>query len=183
MRSPEETSDDSAAQKSDDGSNENDRATPPEPAEAPRKEVPSVRTVADARALMRRGDADSALAGLYHLRGMKPSPARSSEIAVLIGDLYFDRKWWTDALREYRFAVTLDARARKNDVLVNNSVHALAERSSYPRARRLILDYVGRTALPALRRTRKNGATPDLRRRAYELVAVLESRNYHLRRR
>jgi eukaryotic-like serine/threonine-protein kinase len=168
----------------DDGSNENDRTPPPEPAAAQRTDAPIIRSVKDARILVKKGETDAALAGLFRLRRAHPAPsaAKSSEIATLIGDLYFDRKWWTEALREYRFAIALDARAKRNDILVNNSVRALADRTTYPRARRLILDYVGRNATPALKRAAKSGATPQLRRRAQKVLATLESKSYRSRR-
>ncbi|MDB4965935.1 MAG: serine/threonine protein kinase [Myxococcales bacterium] len=175
--------DDDTPAKSDDGSNENDRAPPPEPAAAPH-DAPSIRSVGDARALIKKGNFDGALAGLFRLRRARPTPSasKSSEIATLIGDLYFERKWWTDGLREYRFAITLDGRARRASSLVDNSVHALADRSTYSRARRLILDYVGRSATSALKRAARSGSPPTLRRRAQKLLATLESKSYRLRR-
>ncbi|MGZ3426330.1 MAG: protein kinase domain-containing protein [Polyangia bacterium] len=176
----EEAEDDDTPAKADDGSNENDRAPPPESASVQNRVAPSVRSINDAKALIRKGDLDGALAGLYKLRHGKPTPSSSkaSEIATLIGDLYFDKKWWTDALREYRFAITLDARAKRNEILVTNSVHALAERATYARARRLLLDYVGRGAAPALKRAARSGSTPLLRRRAQKVLATLESKSY-----
>jgi len=170
--------------KADDGSNEDDRTPPPEPAAMPRRDAPAIRSVADARTLIRRGDLDGALAGLYRLRRGRPTPSasKSSEIAALIGHLYFDRKWWTDALREYRFAIALDGRARRDETLVNNTVRALSERTTYPRARRVILDYVGRNAAPALKRASKSGPTPALRRRAQKVLATIESKSYRPRR-
>ena len=172
--------DDSPAAKADDGSNENDRAPAPESAAVQNHPAPSVRNISDARALIRKGDVDGALAGLYRLRHAKPAPSSSkaSEIATLIGDLYFDKKWWTDGLREYRFAVTIDARAKKNDLLLSNSVRALGDRNTFARAHRLLLDYVGRTAVPALTRAAKSGPTPQLRRRAQKVLATLESKSY-----
>src|SRR5439155_16205113 len=171
--------DDDTAARADDGSNENDRAPPPEPAAAP-PPASSVRSINEVRSLIKKGNLDGALAGLYRLRRSRPTPSasKSSEIASLIGDVYFDRKWWTDGLREYRFAISLDGRARKSALLVDNSVHALADRSSYPRARRLILDYVGRSATPALKRAAKQPGSPTLRRRAQKLLAALESKSY-----
>jgi serine/threonine-protein kinase len=174
----EEDDEDSPAGK-DDGSNEDDRQAPAPPAAAPRREAPpQIKTLNDVRALERKGDKDTALVGLYRLRRMKQSPAKGSEIAMLIGNLYFERKWWTDALREYRFAITLDGKARRNEVLVTNSVHALNDRSTYWRARRLILDYIGRTAAPALKKAVKLGPTPTLRRRSQKVLATLESKSY-----
>jgi serine/threonine-protein kinase len=162
--------------KVDDGSNEDDRTPPPAPAGAPRREAASVRNLGDVRALMRRGDMDGALSGLYRLRRGKQSSASGSQIAILIGNLYFDRKWWTDALREYRFAITLEGRARKDEYLIVNSVHALSDKGTYARARRLIIVYVGKSAVPALRRAAKSGATQAWRQRAQKVLSSLDSR-------
>jgi serine/threonine protein kinase len=169
--------------KANDGSNEDDRM-PPEPIAAAARDAPAIHSVGDARALIRRGDADGALAGLYRLRRARPTPSasKSSEIATLIGDLYFERKWWTDAMREYRFAIALDGRARKAEPLVSNSVHALADRATYPRARRLLIDYVGKGAAPALKRAAKSGTPPTLRRRAKSVLSTIESKSYRTRR-
>ena len=168
--------------KVDDGSGENNRIAPARAAAAPR-EAPSIRSVGDARALIKKGNLDGALAGLHRLRRARPTPSasKSSGIATLIGDLYFDRKWWTDGLREYRFAIALDGRARRSSTLIDNSVHALADRTTYPRARRLILDYVGKSAAPALKRAARQTSSPTLRRRAQKLLATLESKSYRPR--
>ena len=176
--SNEDEDDDTPASKADDGSNEDDRQPPPEPAAAPRREASQVKSLNDVRSLVRKGDSDTALVGLYRLRRNHPSASKASEISVQIGNNYFGRKWWTDALREYRFAITLDGRAKKNEVLVINSVHALSERATYARARRLILDYVGKSAVSALKRAVKTGPTPTLRRRAQKVLATLESKSY-----
>jgi eukaryotic-like serine/threonine-protein kinase len=160
--------------KADDGAGEDDRSPPEVPA-APRREVPQVRTLADARALARRGDSDGALAGLNRLQRARPAPApaRASEIAQLIGHLYFDRKWWTDGLREYRFAITVDGHAKSDALLVGNTIRALGDRSTAPRARRLLLQYVGRGAVPALRRAARSGPSPLVRKNAAAVLAQL----------
>ncbi|HXU71464.1 MAG TPA: protein kinase [Polyangia bacterium] len=176
----EEGDDDDTPAKSDDGSGENDRTPPPEPAAVAAHAAPSVRNVNDVKALLRKGDSDGALAGLYRLRHSHPAPtgAKASEIATLIGDVYFDKKWWTDGLKEYRFAIAVDGRTKRNEILVSNSVRALGERATYARARRLLLDYVGRGAVPALKRAARSGGTPQLRRRAQMVLATLESKSY-----
>jgi serine/threonine-protein kinase len=162
----------------DDGADEDDRAPPPEVPAAPRREMPQVHTLADVRALLKKGDADGALAGLYRLRRARPAPAprAAAEIASLIGNLYFDRRWWTDALKEYRFAVTLDAREKGDVALVANAVRSLGDKQTYPRGRRLILYYVGRGAAPALRRAIKSGASPLARKNAQTVLTLLEGK-------
>jgi eukaryotic-like serine/threonine-protein kinase len=158
----------------DDGSGEDDRAPPPEAAAAPHNDAAPVRTVADARNLLRKGDADGALAGLLHLRRQKPPPARAAEIAQLVGHLYFDRHWWTDALKEYRFAITLDGKARRDSVLVANAVRTLGDNATFPRGRKLIVSYIGKNALGALKKAAHSGASPLLRKNAALVLAQMK---------
>jgi serine/threonine-protein kinase len=167
--------DDTPAARAEDGSGEDDRTPPPEPPQVRVRDEPQVRTLADVRALIRKGDDDGALAGLYRLRRARPAPsrARGAQIATLIGSLYFDRRWWTDALREYRFACHLEARARRDSTLVNNTVRMLADHNTYFRARRLILDTLGRAAVPALRTAIGSTTAPDLRHRAQHVLTEL----------
>jgi hypothetical protein len=126
---------------------------PPEPpTAAPSRPARDVHSIADVRALVRRGETDSALAGLYALRRRPQSREVQAEIATLLGHLYFDRGWMVDALKEYRYVLTLDVRARTDQTIINNTVQALGDPATSARARRVLIDGVGRSAIPALRR-------------------------------
>src|SRR5262249_25466515 len=110
-----------------DGSAENAAEAPRVPAaalaqaKAGSAQAASPPTIAGVRALLQRGDSDGALAALYRLRAQRPPAERASLLARLIGHVYFDRQWWTDALREYRFALTLDrAAAHKDATVIHN---------------------------------------------------------------
>jgi serine/threonine-protein kinase len=151
----------------DDGSGEDDRAPPPEVAAAPQKET-QVRSLADARLLLKKGDADGALAGLLRLSKQKPR----AEIAQLIGHLYFDRHFWTDALKQYRFAITLDGKARSDSTLVANAVRTLGDKATFARGRKLLLSYIGKGAIGPLRKATRNGS-PLLRKNAALVLAQL----------
>ena len=155
----------------DDGSNEDVRKPPPLPADAPRRDTRDVRTIADVRVLVRRGETDLAIAALQQIRRRANLGAeRQAEIATLLGHLYNDRRWTVDALREYRYALSLDVRARGDQTIINNTVRALGERATAPRARRVLIDYVGRTAIPTLRRAAERS---DTRKAAEEVLAKL----------
>jgi serine/threonine-protein kinase len=169
---------DSLAAKADDGSGEDDRATPPEVPAVPKRDMPQVRTIADVKQLLKKGDNDGALAALYKMRQKKPTPSakEQAQIATIIGNLYFDRRWWTDALREYRFACRLDEHSKRDRILIDNTVRTLADHGTFLRARRLLLDYIGRGAIPALKSTAKNSASGDLRRRAQRVLESLEAK-------
>ena len=154
-----------------DGSEEDVSAAPSPPLAAPRRETRDVTNLGDVRVLIRRGETDLALAGLYQLRRKAGGTReRQAQIAVLLGHLYNDRHWVSDALKEYRYALSLDGRLRSDPTVVGNTVRALTDRVTAPRARRLILDSVGRSAIVPLRRLADR---PDTRRRAEEILAKL----------
>ena len=175
--------DDTPPAKVDDGSNEDDRAPPPEAPAVPKRDVPQVRSLSDVKALLKKGDQDTALAGLFRLRRQKPAPSPrvSSEIAIFIGNIYFDRKWWTDALKEYRFAIRLDARAKRDEILVGNTVRTLGDPGTYWRARRLLLEYIGKSSVPALRSAARSGSG-DVKRQAQRVLDTLEGHSRHAKR-
>jgi hypothetical protein len=154
-----------------DGADEDVSAAPAPPPAAPRRETHDVSNLGDVRVLIRRGETDLALAGLYQLR-RKPGTTRDrqAQISLLLGHLYMDRRWISDSLKEYRYALILDPRLRNDSTLVANTVRALTERSTAPRARRLILDYIGRAAIVPLRRLADR---PDTRRRTEEILGKL----------
>jgi eukaryotic-like serine/threonine-protein kinase len=155
----------------DDGSKDDAKNPPAEPIGVPPLPAPAVKSIADVRAMLKKDDRDGALAGLYRLRRSRPAPtgAKAAEIARLIGHIYYDRKWWTDALKEYRFACTKDSRCRADSALVGNTVKMLAADATFWRARKIITDHLGKAALPALRSAAKNG-TGDLKRRAQRVL-------------
>ncbi len=158
----------------DDGAGEDLHEPPPAPAEAPRREAREVRNIGDVRALVRRGETDLAIAGLYQLRRRAGlARDRQAEIATLLGHLYYDRRWITDALKEYRYALSLDLRSRSDMTIINNTVRALGDRATAGRARRVLIDFVGRSAIPALRRAAER---PETHRRATEVLAKLGAR-------
>jgi serine/threonine-protein kinase len=163
-----------ATENIDDGSNEDQHEPPAPPSEAPQRPARDVHNIADVRALVRRGETDLAISGLYALRrrgGM--SSEREAEVATLLGHLYSDRKWNTDALREYRYALGLDVHARSDQTIINNTVRALGDPETAPRARRVLIDSVGRAAIPALRRALERTETHDA---AADVLAKLGAR-------
>jgi serine/threonine-protein kinase len=173
----EDEDDEPPAGKVEDGTNEDPSRPPDVPAAAPHHDAPQVSRMADVKLLLKKGDEDLALAGLYRLRRVRPTtPRAQAEIATLIGNIYFDRHWWTDMLREYRFAVKVDPHFKNDAFINNNTVRSLADHVVCWRARRLVLDYLGRNSIPSLRVAAKRGETADLRRRAGKVLDSVEGR-------
>ena len=119
--------------------------------------------------LIKKGDADGALAGLFRLRKQHPSAQKGAEIATLIGTCIrsqvVDRCAQGVSLRP----APRPARQERQHAGRQYRPHP-GDRGTYWRARRLLIDYVGRSALPSLKSAARSGPTPRSRNAAARLV-------------
>ncbi len=159
----------------DDPDDPADDLRPPRENQAVARPTPKVSSLAEVRALEKRGQVDSAISGLYQLRHANPPAKQAAEIAVSLGNLYVDRRWWSDALREYGFACKLDPRRASDAVLIRNTIRALGDAKTARRAHRLLVDEIGRAAIGPLRAAAKSG-TPEFRRRVAAVLPLVEKR-------
>jgi cytochrome c-type biogenesis protein CcmH/NrfG len=68
-----------------------------------------------------------------------PAAARSARIHYLLGNVYGDKQWWTDAFQAYRRALRLDPGYRGDLVLRRHLVQVIQKsRRSSDAARRLL---------------------------------------------
>jgi serine/threonine-protein kinase len=123
-------------------------------------------TIARAESLAASGDADGALRVLHALRRAEPDDARALR---LMGDLYYDKQWTTEALAAYDEAVALDPGYAKQPALVRRVIDALADPETRDRARVLLRKRFGAAAVPELRRAARNHANPAVRAEAKQL--------------
>ncbi len=137
------------------------------PSERPQ---PPVRSVADVRRLIARGDTDAAIRGLHQLRRKQP---RAAQLPFLLGNLYFDKGWWLDGLARYRETIALSSGYRANLRLQRDAIRALGQERAYPRARALLVRDVGRSARAALKRAAHADASTVVRRRASSVLRQL----------
>jgi eukaryotic-like serine/threonine-protein kinase len=135
------------------------RPAPPAPSLAP--------TVDAAVKLIKEGKRELAVASLQALQKQQ---RRSAYIPFLLGNLYFDRRWWSISLDHYRVAITLDARYRGNPVLIDNVIHMLVSKKTERAAEAFLKKTIGRPALPFLQATSKNDPNQYLRKYATALA-------------
>ena len=62
-----------------------------------------------------------------------------------------------------RFAITLDGKARGDSILVSNAVRTLGDKATYARGKKLLVAYVGKSALGPLKKAARSGGSPLLR--------------------
>ncbi len=148
-----------------------DAPDPPAPEPPP---APAARTVADVERLIAAGDKAAAIAALQRLRGEHP---RSAYIPYLLGNLYFERRWWTDGLESYRAAIRVNPDYRRRATLVRNAIRALSSKKTYRAATSLLRRDVGKAALPHLRAAVKSDPNRIVRQRAAVLSRYLSRRH------
>jgi serine/threonine protein kinase/tetratricopeptide (TPR) repeat protein len=132
--------------------------------------TPRVTTVAGVNALVRQNKLDEAINALRALR--KKSP-KSAELPYLMGDLYFDRGWWSDGLAKYREAIKMSRGLRNRVSVQRNAIRAFADDRTYPRARALLVKDVGYAAAARLRKAAKTDPSRVIRKRASAVLARL----------
>jgi eukaryotic-like serine/threonine-protein kinase len=126
-----------------------------------------VKSVADVRALMAKGETGAAIRGIQQLRHQRP---RDAQLPFLLGNVYFDKGWWQDGLARYRETIALSSAYRKNARIQRDAIRALGQDRAYPRARALLVRDIGKAALPALRRAARADASALTRRRAASIA-------------
>lgn len=127
-------------------------------------------TVKEVRELIDQGRREEAIEGLKRLRRRNPN---NPYFIYLLGNLFFEKVWWGDAMELYREAIRLSPGYRKRATINRNLITALGSDKTVRQARAIITKDVGRTALPFLRRAAKRDEKPLVRKRAEMLIKKL----------
>ncbi|MGH2900860.1 MAG: hypothetical protein ACRDMZ_19440, partial [Solirubrobacteraceae bacterium] len=148
------TADDPAPAASKPSGDADEAANAPKTAEEVERHAPPSPPVArgttlqGAVQLIKEGKHDLALASLRAL--WKKNPA-SAYIPFLLGNLYYDQRWWTVAMEHYGAAIKKNGRYRTNPTINRNVIRMLASGKTARRAQGFLKYTVGRAALPYVR--------------------------------
>jgi eukaryotic-like serine/threonine-protein kinase len=135
----------------------------PKPAPAPALAP----TVEAAVRLIKEGKRDLALASLHALGKKQP---KSAYIPFLLGNLYFDQRWWAVAMEQYRIAISRHAGYRSNATLIRNVIRMLISKKTDRQAEAFLKKTIGRPALPHLQNTARSDPNPYMRKYAAALA-------------
>jgi eukaryotic-like serine/threonine-protein kinase len=128
------------------------------------------KTIRGSVLLIKAGKKDLALASLRALEKKNPN---SAYIPFLMGNLYFDRKWWSVALDHYRSAIKKNALYRRNQVLNRNVIRMLGSTKTRQRATNFLRGTIGKYAAPHLRWAAKHDENPVVRKQAATLARYI----------
>ena len=124
-------------------------------------------SVAEAVQLIKDGKRDLALASLNAL--WKQSP-KSAYIPFLLGNIYYDRLWWSVAMDHYKAAINKNGRYRANPVLNQNVIRMLASPKTQRKATGFLRSTIGKWAVPHLRTAAKSEPNDRVRKQAAALA-------------
>jgi serine/threonine-protein kinase len=124
--------------------------------------APSLATTLPAAVqLIQDGKHDLAMASLREL--WKKTPA-SAYIPFLLGNLYYDQRWWTVAMEHYALAIKKNTKYRTNSTLNRNVISMLASDKTSRKAQGFLKFTVGRSAVPYLRYASQHDANGQVRK-------------------
>jgi serine/threonine-protein kinase len=133
---------------------------------------PEIKTVKDAQKVIESGDKEYALEGLMKLRRAQP---KNAQIVFLIGDIYFQKVWWGNAIDQYAEAIRLDSGYKRRASIQRDLIIALSSDKTANKAT-VVLKSIGNAALPALRKASKRDTNPVIRKRAESIIKKIQSR-------
>jgi TolA-binding protein len=118
-------------------------------------------TLPGAVQLIKSGKRDLALASLRALWKKTPN---SAYIPFLLGNLYFDQRWWLVALDHYTSAIKKNAAYRANPTMNRNVIRMLASKKTSRRAEGFLKYTVGKPALPYLKYAAQHDTNNQVKR-------------------
>ncbi|HMG23832.1 MAG TPA: hypothetical protein VK607_21005, partial [Kofleriaceae bacterium] len=118
-------------------------------------------TLPGAVQLIQDGKHDLAMASL---RGLWKKTPASAYIPFLLGNLYYDQRWWTVAMEHYALAIKKNARYRSNPTLNRNVIRMLGSDKTNRKAQGFLRFTVGRPAVPYLRYAAAHDPSNQVRR-------------------
>ncbi len=127
-------------------------------------------TVHDAVKLIKDGKNELALASLRSIWKKQPN---SAYVPFLLGNLYFDKRWWSVAMDHYRIAITKNAGYKKNPTLNRNIIRTLGSAKTNKAAQYFLRVTIGRPSLPYLRFAAQHEKNPHIKRWAAYMSKVI----------
>jgi serine/threonine-protein kinase len=159
------TADDPTPASTKPSNNDDEAANAPKTAAEVAKRVPATpvlaTTLAGAVQLIKDGKRELALASLHALGAKTPT---SAYIPFLLGNLYFDQRWWSVAMEHYGTAIKKNSKYRSNPTINKNVIRMLVSSKTARKAQGFLKYTVGRSALPYVRYAAQHDTSAQVRR-------------------
>ncbi|MDB4956838.1 MAG: sps1B [Myxococcales bacterium] len=127
-------------------------------------------SIPEAVTLIKEGKRDLALASLRAL--WKKSP-QSSYIPFLLGNLYFDQRWWSVSMDHYTVAISKAPAYRTNATINRNVIKMLGSAKTRAKATTFLRSTIGHPARAYLQAAAKNDESAVVRTQAKNLIRFI----------
>jgi serine/threonine-protein kinase len=159
------TAEDPAPPSAKPSKNDDEAANAPKTAEEVAKRAPPAparaTTLPGAVQLIAEGKRDLALAALHALAKKNTN---SAYIPFLLGNLYYDQRWWSVAIDHYAVAIKKNAKYRSNPTLNRNVISMLASHKTAQRAEGFLKFNVGKPAFPFVKYAAQHDSNAQVKR-------------------
>jgi hypothetical protein len=99
---------------------------------------------------------------------------KDAQAALLLGHLYLDKLWWTDGIKSYRAAITLDPSLRSDETMIRELLKGLVSDGSHWKVADFLADEIGEPALPYVRESAALVKNKQIKARAQRLLGRME---------
>jgi predicted Zn-dependent protease len=131
---------------------------PPKPA----AKAALAHTVAEAVRMIRAGKRELARSSL---RALWKKHRDSAYIPFLLGNVYFDKRWWSVAMERYRTAIKQNAAYRRNGTLNRNVIRMLSSPKTSAKASWFLRKTIGHAAKGHVKYCAKHDRNANVRKR------------------
>jgi serine/threonine-protein kinase len=136
----------------DPGGTDTEPAPPPDVTAPPTPTgVAPPKTIDGALALLKKGGKENRDAAIAGLRAQWRKNPRSSRLPFILGNIFFEMRWWSIAMQHYRAAIKRGPAYRRNSILIRNVIRALASTKTRGKATWFLRNVIGKAARPHLR--------------------------------
>lgn len=139
----------------------------------PAPETVKASSVREVYLLVREGRRDQAIVAI---RKLLPDHEQRAYLNFLLGNLYFEKTWWSKGLDAYQRSIARNDFYAGKAIVSRNAIEALGNAGTRAKASRLLVNDVGKNALPHLARAAKEHEDPTVRKRAAALAARIKRR-------
>jgi serine/threonine-protein kinase len=144
---------------------------PRQPAKKPPAPTAAPGAGADPLAAFRSMPRQAAINALTDYRKEHPKDAQA---ALLLGHLYLDKLWWTDGIKSYRAAISLDPSLRSDETMIRELLKGLVSDGSHWKVADFLADEIGEPALPYVRESAALVKNKQIKARAQRLLQRME---------
>lgn len=113
--------------------------------------------------LIKSKQSGRALKRLRELKKLTPNDAR---VHYLLGRLHFAVPWWSEALKNYRTAISLDASYKSDETIIKQMIHLFRSPKYASKASYFLRKHVGVAAIPELKKTATTHKAKKIRQQA-----------------